>query len=570
MSPDLLPQPREVDLDEARTTVREPEVVRVTGLPAQGYRIGIADDAVTIEAADAAGEFYAAATLAQLRHTHEGALPIGSITDWPDVPVRAVLLDIARDKVPTMETLFALVDRLASWKVNQLHLYSEHTFAFVAHEDVWRDASPMTGAEIRALDRYCAARHVELVPNQNCLGHMERWLRHPRYAPLALAPDGRIEHGLHHPATTIDPTKPESLALVRSLLAELLGNFTSRRVHVGLDEPWELPAERIDDYLAWLGALRDLPELSGREMLVWGDVLAGRPGPIADLPPGVTVCEWGYDDHFPFAARGEVLAAAGQPFWTCPGTSSWLSILGRVTNMRGNCTQAVDAALTYGGAGVLNTDWGDSGHLQYLPISDPGLAYGAAVSWCLRTNADLDLARALSTHCYGDPTGELGAAVVGLGDVHRLTTVQLDNVAANVLHLYYPQIDFRFGRFAEYRPDEFEAILAALDTNERRIERSAPRREDGDLVRAELQNAIALVRVLARDALARLAGDGTLASIPGTERRTLADALDDIVAEHRRLWHARNRPGGYPDSEGWLTRLRTAYETGRPGTGPSR
>ena len=48
-------------------------------------------------------------------------------------------------------------------------------------------------------------------------------------------------------------------------------------MHVGLDEPWELPPERAGDYLDWVVALRALPELDGREMLVWGDILANHP-----------------------------------------------------------------------------------------------------------------------------------------------------------------------------------------------------------------------------------------------------------------------------------------------------
>src|SRR4029453_13120330 len=107
---------------------------------------------------------------------HGGRLPVGTVEDWPDVPVRGVMLDVSRDKVPTMETVRALVDRLAGWKVNQLQLYMEHTFAYRDHEDVWRAASPFTAEEVVELDAYCRARHVELVPNQNCLGHWERWL----------------------------------------------------------------------------------------------------------------------------------------------------------------------------------------------------------------------------------------------------------------------------------------------------------------------------------------------------------------------------------------------------------
>ena len=43
-------------------------------------------------------------------------------------------------------TLRDLIDRLASWKVNQVQLYSEHTFAYENHPDVHAHASPFTGS----------------------------------------------------------------------------------------------------------------------------------------------------------------------------------------------------------------------------------------------------------------------------------------------------------------------------------------------------------------------------------------------------------------------------------------
>ena len=115
------------------------------------------------------------------------------------------MLDVSRDKVPTMATLYALIDRLAEWKVNHVELYAEHTFAYAQHEVVWRDASPFTPAEIDALDAYCAARHIALVPNQNCLGHMNRWLRHDPYRALAMDPDGYVMMGMKRPPSTIEP-----------------------------------------------------------------------------------------------------------------------------------------------------------------------------------------------------------------------------------------------------------------------------------------------------------------------------------------------------------------------------
>ena len=30
--------------------------------------------------------------------------------------------------------------------------------------------------------------------------------------------------------------------------------------------------------------------------MIWGDMFSGDPALVAELPDGVTVCEWGYDD----------------------------------------------------------------------------------------------------------------------------------------------------------------------------------------------------------------------------------------------------------------------------------
>ena len=47
-----------------------------------------------------------------------------------------------------METIRRLVDWWSEIKLNQLQLYTEHTFAYAGHETVWKDASPMTPEEI--------------------------------------------------------------------------------------------------------------------------------------------------------------------------------------------------------------------------------------------------------------------------------------------------------------------------------------------------------------------------------------------------------------------------------------
>jgi len=128
----------------------------------QGYKILIHPGQIEIFGKTTQGVFYSAQTLRQMiRQTRANQLPCLEILDWPDFEVRGVMLDISRDKVLKLETLFMLVDELSSWKVNQLQLYMEHTFAYQGHELVWQDASPMTPEDVLRLDRYCAERFIE-------------------------------------------------------------------------------------------------------------------------------------------------------------------------------------------------------------------------------------------------------------------------------------------------------------------------------------------------------------------------------------------------------------------------
>ena len=109
------------------------------------------------------------------------------------------MLDVSRDRVPKQAELLSLVDRLSRLRINQLQLYTEHSFAYAGHEVVWRDASPMTPLEIRELDAHCADRGIELVPNQNSFGHMHRWLQHDAYRELAEKPDDDVPGCPLHP-----------------------------------------------------------------------------------------------------------------------------------------------------------------------------------------------------------------------------------------------------------------------------------------------------------------------------------------------------------------------------------
>jgi hypothetical protein len=533
-------------------------------LPAEGYRLTIDPAGLSVEARDPAGLFHGVSTLLQIGAQSGAEWPCLEVEDWPDFAARGVMLDISRDKVPTLETVCALVDQLAGWKINQFQLYTEHTFAYRGHPEVWAAASPFTGDDILALDAFCRERHVELVPNQNSFGHLHRWLQHPRYQPLAETLDEfDTPWGIRLPGPySLCPLDPGSLALLRGLYDELLPHFTSRQFNVGCDETVDVGQGRSRAAVAARGAGRVYLDFlrqvhaevaaRGRAMQFWGDIITAHPELIPELPPDAVALEWGYEAGHPFDAHGAQFRAAGLRFYVCPGTSSWNSIAGRTDNALDNLRNAAANGRKHGAAGYLITDWGDNGHWQPRPVSDLGFAAGAAYSWAADANRELDLARALSRHAFDDPTESLGRVACDLGNVYQATGLPVPNSSPLFWALQWPLERVRGYRDA-LSAEALTRTLHAIDDAAALLAAERSRRPDAGLVRGEFELAARMLRhAVGRLRLAFDAG--------GPPRAELGRDLRALLADFRALWLARNRPGGLADSAARLERLLPEYE----------
>ena len=537
-----------------RACVRFRIVPHVTG--PQSYRLEVALEGACAEAQDRAGLFYAAMTFAQLVRGSAGRLPVGLIEDAPDFPVRGAMLDISRDKVPTLATLFGIVDTLASIKINQLQLYTEHTFAYRDHVEVWQNASPMTAEEIRVLNAYCHARCIDLVPNQNSFGHLERWLVRPRYNVLAELPQGGAPlpwGGTHEKPTSLCPTDPRSLAFLSGLYEELLPNFTSRLFNVGCDETFDLRGEgrsaaRVRQlgegrvYLDFLKQIHALVTARGRTMAFWGDIIIRHPELVAELPSDVLALEWGYEADHPFDAHGAQFAAAGVPFCVCPGTSSWNSLAGRTSNMRANLLSAAESGLKHGACGYLITDWGDGGHWQPLAVSYAGFIYGAGVSWGLQGNRDMDVGAALDAHLAEG----LGRTLLELGDVYRACGALRGNSTELFQILSKPRTR---ALLPGVTCATLQAVLAQVDGLAARL--PLPQ----SVIAQETAQVIRLLRAACHRGLALL--DGGIDRFE--TRQALASEMDEVIRSHAQVWCLRNREGGLKDSRSRMTLIRAEY-----------
>lgn len=534
----------------------------------ESYILSVAPDGITVRGADAAGVFYGVCTLSQLVQQGDGAVPVVEIQDDPDYPARGVMLDISRDRVPKMETLYALIDMLASWKINELQLYMEHTFAYRNHPEVWAKASPITGQEILELDVYCRQRHINLVPNQNSLGHMERWLKFERYLPLAECPDGFLapwrREGLN-PPSTLDPTDPGSLELIFSLYDELLPHFTSALFNVGGDEPWELgqckSKQAVEErggrvYLDYLLKLHENVSARGLKMQFWADIIVHYPDLVPELPRDIVPMVWGYEADQPKEVDCEMVAKAGLPFYVVPGTSSWNTISGRTGVAMQNLRTAAKNGHKHGAVGYLNTDWGDNGHWQPLSVSYLGFAYGAALAWYYDGNENIDLPRALDLFAFYDVNQQMGRVAYDLGSLYEIVGPSNINGQSLAYMLQLPQDEIQ-KRVSENRfqlsAENLRAAITRIDEVLDRLHESSMQTPEAGLIRAEYQQAADLLRHSAERGLIFF----------GEQTRTPADLLRELrvlIARQQENWLARHRYGGLEDSIARFDPLLNEYQ----------
>ena len=520
----------------------------------EAHRIVITASGALIQAASPAGAFRATRTMKTLLAWEVATLPCLEIRDFPAFSQRGFMLDVSRCKVPTMDTLFTLIDLLADLKYNELQLYVEHTFAFADHETVWKDASPLTAEEVQLLDERCRRRFIELVPNLNSFGHFERWLRHEPYKSLAECPGGfrrevpfiERDHG-----STLAPG-PESLAFVDSLYAEYLPNFSSRRFNVGMDEPWELgqgrSRKRVEQfgkqnvYLEHLDGIRKLAEKYGREMLFWADVLLEEPENASRVPPSSSPVVWGYEAEHPFEEQASTLDRCGLSYYLSPGSSTWRSFTGRLNNALANVRASVEIGLRQGATGLLLTSWGDCGNHQPWPTQFPALLFAAGLSWNENADPEKDLEQLLDTFFFPGEKETPTAALLKLGKLDLALGPKIVNSSLPWLLLFADQPEKLHQRLQADHPAENLAkartLLADLRPGLDALA-SCPN-SPASLAAQELL----LGADLSSHALA--AGQRILGASPSAPHEL--PPAGTLPKHYETLWLERARPGGLPES----------------------
>jgi len=368
------------------------------------YRLIVTEDRIELLGGSPAGCFHGLQTLRQLagaaseqeRKNQTGSvlIPCCLIEDRPDFSTRGLLHDVTRGKVPKLDTLKLLVDRLAALKVNQLQLYIEHAFVFSFDRDICDADHGLTPDEIRELHRYCYDRFITLVPAVATFGHMGRILSLPKFRHLAEVEATQPWEQMSWPQRargfTLDCLNPESHTLVERIWTDILDAFPAIIVNICGDEPWDLGAGKNRDrlrgpdkgraYVDHIERTHRFCAARGRRTQFWSDILRNHADLICPALRESTLLHWGYDDRADYEGTRQFLEK-GMDTFVCPGTSGWKRIVNAMGLAERNIAMFAATGKRLGADGLLNTDWGDHGHFNALACSWHGIALGACCAW---------------------------------------------------------------------------------------------------------------------------------------------------------------------------------------------
>ena len=527
------------------------------------YHLIIQEDRLQIISKTEKAAFYGLITLKQLQS--EQIIETQNIKDKPDLEVRGLMLDISRAKVLNVSSIKKIIDLMAELKYNHLELYVEgFSYEYKNIKEALADKNYLTQEEYLEVEKYAIEKYIDFVPNQNGFGHMSDWLALDKFKELAECPDGFEIWGSKRPPSTLDPTNPKSFELVKQMYEEMIPFTKSKYFNMNFDEPYELghgkskqeclKTSTEDVYIEYLEKLANVVRKYNKTPMIWGDVLVKHPDKISKLSKDIVFVDWGYNKAYDFVNHAKMLEELKVKYLLAPGTSTWSSITGRFIDMKETIENSTCSSKKYHGLGILLTDWGDMGHLQYLPSSYLGFIYGAMLSWSSGTIEDAEKYLAI---ILNDET--LAKVIVELSHYHELEGEYRDygtRLFASIMWAEHgrrqdDKVNFFLNRMKS-NIISYEAVQKLHDLFIQ--EKNKLQNAKECLEKDEIKNAILLLEtLLAINERLHSYLDNCIVNFDEPIKN-----LEKYLENHKKLWLARNIKEGYAFSANrinWLIEM---------------
>lgn len=385
-------------------------VLKDNKLDSEEYKLDISSESIKIIGGDDAGCFYGIETLLQILDANDDLkIPALLIEDKPDMKYRGFYHDATRGRVPTVDGVKRIIDFIAGYKINSFQLYIEHTFEFDEFKDEKRTSNDyLTAEELIEIDNYCYDNFIDFIPSLSTFGHLYHLLSTDKYKHLCelenYTPQKHHwrERMAHH---TIDPTNPESIEVICSLIDQYLPLFRSKYFNICCDETFDLCRGRNVGkdsgklYCEFVEKIAKHVTSHGKKVMMWSDIALKYENALENLPKDTILLNWDYDAA-PNLDSIKKINKYNIPQIVCPGTSSWKRFIECPQISIPNITKMAKCGYENHAIGILNTNWGDEGHLASFECSLYGITVGACIGWNIKTKMDESFERTVSRSVY--------------------------------------------------------------------------------------------------------------------------------------------------------------------------
>ncbi len=408
-----------------------------------------------------------------------------------------VMIDCSRNAVMSVKAVKEFVDILAKMGYDTLMLYTEDTYEVNNEPYFGFLRGRYSKAELKELDAYCLSKGLELIPCIQTLAHVN-----------AIFQSSDAYNDIRDCDDILLIDEPRTYTLLENIFATLAECFTSRKVHIGMDEADKVGLgkylkqhgfeDRFDLINRHLHKICRIADQYGFQTMLWSDMfcrLAADTGDYydggdlsairekANLPENASLVYWDYysEDYSRYERMIRTNQAFGRPVVFAGGAWIWKSFTPDNDYSIRTTKVALQACRDLGVSDVFLTMWGDDGAECSKWSILPALLYAAE---CYRGNTDMADIEAKFT------------ALTGMNMADFLLLDELDKLGGRHRHnpskyLLYndPLLGLNDCRVAESDGPYYAALgqkLSAVQPAER--------------YRLIFENAVALCKVLANKA----------------------------------------------------------------------
>ena len=331
-------------------------------------------------------------------HFERGDLEIFEDTFFTEL---SVMLDTAQFGAPTVEAACRLLDRMALMGYSALLLYIEDNVKVEGYPYLGFLRGRYTEEELRAIDDYAVGYGIEVIGCIECYGHMARYLIWDEAAPI------------RDTATVLLAREEKTFIFLDALIGTFARALRSRRIHIGMDEAWDMgrgkfmdkhgyvpPAEIFAEYMERLSAI---VASHGLSPMMWSDMyfrandaakknryygaeIHNLDAVARTVPENMTLVFWHYGEAA--GCDDEMMAmhkALGRPVIFAGGAWNWCCHFPENDYSEIATTASLEACRRHGITSAMMTLWGTE-----CPIDATLYALSFMAEKCYRKDPDAE------------------------------------------------------------------------------------------------------------------------------------------------------------------------------------